>query len=127
MKLRVTDLSNGVSIVDDTKITVAQTGYYNIAFSAQVTKTDPGLDDIYIWLTKNGAPVPDTNTALVLNGSGAKQVAAWNFFVQLNAGQNVSIVWASLDSAAQLIYVSDAATPYGPAIPSVIVTVNQVG
>ena len=92
-----------------------------------MTKTDGGTDTVYIWLTKNGGALPDTNTGIVLVGSNAKQVAAWNFFVQLNAGEYVSLVWASLDSAAELLYESDATTPYGPAIPSVIVTVNQVG
>lgn len=127
MKLRTTDLSDGVSIVDDTQITVAQPGIYNIAFSAQMTKTDGGTDTVYIWLRQNGVDVPDSNTSIELVGSGARQVAAWNFFASLGAGGNVAIMWASLDSAAQIIYVSDAATPYGPSIPSVIVTVNQVG
>ena len=127
MKLRTPDISNGVSIVDDTKITVAQTGVYNVAFSAQMTKTDGGTDVVYIWLRKNGLDVPDSNTGIVLVGSGAKQVAAWNFFAALNAGENVSLMWASADSAAQIVYESDAATPYGPGIPSLIVTVNQVG
>lgn len=127
MKLRVTDISGGVSVVDDTQITVAQTGIYNVAFSAQMTKTDGGTDTVYIWLTKQGSPVPDSNTAIVLTGSGAKQVAAWNFFVSLNAGEHVTLVWASADSAAQIVYVPDSGTPYGPSIPSLIVTVNQVG
>lgn len=125
--LRTTDLSSGVSIVDDTKITVDDTGVYNIAFSAQLTKTDGGSDTIYLWLRTNGIDVPDSNTALILVGGGAKQVAAWNFVVPLAAGQHATLMWASADSAAQIVYVSDAATPYGPAIPSVILTVNQVG
>ena len=127
MKLRITELSNGVTVVDDTRITVAQSGIYNIAFSAQVTKTDAGTDTIYIWFSQNGSVVPNTNSGILLTGSGARQVAAWNFFAQLNAGQYVTLQWASLDPAAELLYESDAATPYGPAIPSVIVTVNQVG
>ena len=125
--LRTTDLSSGVSVVDDTKITVDDTGVYNIAFSAQLTKTDGGTDTIYLWLRTNGIDVPDSNTALILVGGGAKQVAAWNFVVPLAAGQHATLMWASADSAAQIVYVSDAATPYGPAIPSVILTVNQVG
>lgn len=36
-------------------------------------------------------------------------------------------MWAIADSAAQIVYENDATTPYGPAIPSLIVTVNQVG
>lgn len=125
--LRTTDLSSGVSVDDDTKVTVNQAGVYNIAFSAQLTKTDSGTDTIYIWLRVNGTDVPDSNTALILIGNGAKQVAAWNFVVALGAGEHATLMWASLDANARIVYVDDTATPYGPAIPSMIVTVNQVG
>jgi len=125
--LRTTDLSSGVSVVNSTDITVDDTGIYNIAFSAQVAKTDAGTDTVYLWLRVNGADVPDSNTALVLIGGGAKQVAAWNFFASLGAGQHATLMWASLDANARILYQDDTATPYGPAIPSMIVTVNQVG
>ena len=125
--LRTTDLSSGVGVVDDTQVTVSQAGVYNIAFSGQITKTDSGTDTIYIWLRVNGTDVPDSNTALILIGNGAKQVAAWNFVVALGAGEHATLMWASLDANARIVYVDDTATPYGPAIPSMILTVNQVG
>jgi hypothetical protein len=125
--LRTTDLSSGVSIVDNAQVTVSQAGVYNIAFSAQITKTDAGTDTVYIWLRINGVDVPDSNTAVVLVGGGAKQVAAWNFVVPLGAGQQATLMWASLDANARILHEDDTATPYGPAIPSMIVTVNQVG
>lgn len=125
--LRTTELSSGVSIVNNSDITVDDTGVYNISFSAQVTKTDAGSDTVYIWLRVNGVDVPDSNTGLVLSGSGAKQVAAWNFFASLGAGQHATLMWASLDANARILYENDAATPYGPGIPSMIATVNQVG
>ena len=125
--LRTTDLSSGVSVVNSTDITVDDTGVYNIAFSAQITKTDAGTDTVYLWLRVNGADVPNSNTALVLIGGSAKQVAAWNFFASLGAGQHATLMWASLDANARILYEDDTATPYGPAIPSMIVTVDQVG
>ena len=125
--LRTTQLSDGVSIVDDTAITVDDSGVYNIAFSAQVTKTDAGTDTIYLWLRVDDLDVPDSNTALVLTGGGAKEVAAWNFVVSLGAGESATLMWGSSDANAQIAYVNDASTPLGPAIPSMILTVNQVG
>ena len=125
--LRMTDLTSGVSVVNGTDITVDDTGIYNIAFSAQISKTDAGTDTVYLWLRVNGIDVPDSNTALVLIGGGAKQVAAWNFFASLAAGQHATLMWASVDANARILYEDDTATPYGPAIPSMIVTVNQVG
>ena len=126
-KLRTTVDASDVAIVDDTKITVARSGTFNIAFSAQVTKTDGGTDTIYIWLRKEGLDVPDSSTGLVLVGAGAKQVAAWNFFVDLLAGQHVTLMWGSPDSAAQIVYEGPGTSPSRPAIPSIILTVNQVG
>ena len=38
MKFNTTDISNGVSIQDDTKIVVENNGYYNIQFSAQLDR-----------------------------------------------------------------------------------------
>ena len=126
-KLRTTVDASDVVIVDDTKITVGRSGLYNIAFSAQVTKTDGGTDTIYIWLRKDGLDVPDSSTGLVLVGAGAKQVAAWNFFIDLLAGQHATLMWGSADSAAQIVYEGPGTNPSRPAIPSLILTVNQVG
>ena len=125
--IRQTQLSSGVTVAEGSKITVAQSGVYNIAFSLQVTKTDAGVDTVFVWLRTDGTDVPDSNTGLRLSGGGDKQVAAWNFVVTLPAGGNAQLMWSSADSNALLLYEDDASTPLGPAIPSAIVTVNQVG
>ena len=117
--------SNGVSIVDNYKITVSQAGVYNIAFSAQVTKTDAGTDLVYIWLQKNGVDVANSSTGLRLTGSGDKQVAAWNFFVSLEAGEYANLMWGSADTDSRIL--AEPPSAYAPAIPSMILTVNQVG
>jgi hypothetical protein len=44
MEFKTTAESFGVTIVDDTKITVSNSAVYNIQFSAQLTKTDAGTD-----------------------------------------------------------------------------------
>jgi len=57
MAYNTTDLSNGVSIVSDSRITMANAGVYNIQFSAQLDKTDSGDDTVQIWLQKNGSNI----------------------------------------------------------------------
>ncbi len=126
IQVRTTDFSRGVTIVNGTDVTVDDTGVYNLNFVAQLTKTDGGNDTIYIWLRVDDIDVPNSNTALILIGGGAKQVAAWNFFTRLAAGQRATLMWASLDVAASLVYIDDTAT-YGPSIPSMKLKVNQVG
>jgi hypothetical protein len=120
-------VADGVSLVGGSQITVSQAGTYNLAFSAQVTKTDSGTDTIYIWLRVNGIDVEDTSTALILVGNGARQVAAWNFFVPLADGDAAELMWGSIDVRAQLVTEPAGTTPTRPAIPSVIVTINRVG
>jgi hypothetical protein len=124
--LNQTDLSSGVTVVSNSRITIANPGVYSIAFSAQLDKTDSGDDRVELWLCKNGNNVAWTNTETTLIGNQGKQVAAWNFFVNAAAGDYYEICWHSIDTGVFLNAVAAASNPTRPAIPSVIVTVNQV-
>jgi hypothetical protein len=123
-KFNTTDFYSGVSIASSSRITFANAGKYNITFSAQMEKTDSGTDTIEIWLKKNGTNQSNTNTKFYLVGNSAKAVAAWNFFVDAAAGDYYQIFWYSADSAVR-VFAEIAGTR--PAIPSIIMTVNQVG
>lgn len=128
MSLSSTDISFGVvvsgSINDKIKFNVA--GVYNVQFSAQLDKSSAGADFItYVWIRKNNVDVPISNTGVtVLGGSNAQSFAAWNWFVNANAGDYVQIMWASSEAAARVHY--EPSPPYGPAVPSLIVTANRV-
>ena len=122
-----TDVANGVSIVSNSRITITNTGVYNIQFSAQFDKTDSGDDTVDIWLCKNGNNVANTNTEFTLSGNQGKSVAAWNFFVNAAAGDYYELCWQSADANVFLNYVASQSTPTRPATPSVILTVNRVG
>lgn len=129
MSLSTTDLSNGVivsgSIRD--KIKFLNSGIYDVQFSAQLDKTSAGADFImYIWIKQNDINIPISNTAVTtLGGSNAKTVASWNWFVNAAAGDYVQLMWASDAADARIQY--NASPTYGPAIPSLIVTVDRVG
>jgi hypothetical protein len=49
---------------------------------------------------------------------------AWNFFIRLNSGDYVEIMWATTASTIELIY--ENGTSIHPAIPSVIATINRI-
>jgi hypothetical protein len=117
----------GFSIVSNSQITAANTGIYNLQFSAQLKKTQGGQATIiYIWIKKNGSSLPDSNTAVTLANNGDLLVAAWNFFVQLNAGEYVELFWYATASSIELHY--DPIPVVGiPEIPSIIATINRVG
>jgi hypothetical protein len=128
MSLGETDISRGVSIVDTNKITVDRAGIYNIQFSTQLDRSNSGNDVVDIWFRKNGVNVPDSNTKVTISGgaNAAKLVAAWNFFVEANAGDYFQIMWNTPDTNVRLHYDAAGTSPTRPITPSVIVTVNEV-
>jgi hypothetical protein len=125
MTFDTTDASNGVSIGSPTsQLVVNEQGVYNIQFSAQLDKSSGGAANVYIWLRKNGTNVPNTTTTLTLQGTAARQVAAWNFVIQLDSTNYVELMWAADD--ANVVVLAATATSVWPAIPSIICTVTQV-
>lgn len=118
----VTLVSNGTSL---SRITVANTGIYNIMFSAQILTSSGGSQSAFIWLRINGSNVALSNTEFSVAKNNANLVAAWNWMVPMTAGQYAEIAWESADANLSLPYVSSPT--YGPAIPSVIASINSVG
>jgi hypothetical protein len=130
MEFGNTSISSDVSIVNNglgnpTEITVAQTGVYNIQFSAQLTKTGGTAADVNIYIKKNGTAVSFSNTILTLANNNHFSVAAWNFFVQLNAGEYAEIAWYTTNSDVTL-EATPIVSPPVSGIPSVILTVNKI-
>jgi hypothetical protein len=128
MTLNNTEYGNGVSIVSNSQITIARTGYYNLQFSAQIEKTDIGTDEVEIWLKKNGNNVANSATRLAMQGNNEKGVAAWNWVIDADtANTYYQIAWASTDANMQIVAIPSANTLSGVAVPSLIVTVVPVG
>lgn len=121
------DLNYGITINNGTRITVPEDGVYNIQFSAQIDRVaGSGEAQFDIWLKKQGTSVPWSATGINVNGNAnkAKVVAAWNFFVSLNANQYAELAFATTDTNVRI--VNKAASSPVPAIPSVILTINKI-
>jgi hypothetical protein len=131
VKLNTTDLTNGVSVVNDgssnpTRVTLANTGIYNIQFSLQLEKTGGSGNMIAdIWIRKNGVDIPSTTGKIVLTGSAnaSPVVAAWNYVLDLTAGDYIQLMWATSNTNVEIV-AAGATSPH-PAIPSSILTVTQ--
>ena len=125
-----TDISRGVVMVSNSQITVARTATYNIAFSAQFENSSNDERTISLWLRKQGSNVANSNTMLTIPkkhaGGNAYVVGAWNFFVDLEAGQQAQIMWSVNGAGVSVYYAGTQTTPTRPATPSVIITVNEV-
>jgi hypothetical protein len=123
-----TDWQTGIERVDNTKIKMLNAGKYNIAFSAQLVQGNNN-GTINIWLNKNGTPMAYTNTKVTIESNATYTVAAWNFFVDAATDDYYELSWSSTSTHTTIQY--DAAQTINgnlhPEIPSIIVTVNQVG
>ena len=109
-----------------TRFVVSNPGVYNIQFSAQFSKRNGTKSNLFIWLSKNGTAVPISNTEMTMDkGGGEREVAAWNWVDEATtANTYYEIEWT--DSQGNVFIDYEGSPTYGPAIPSVIVTVTQV-
>jgi hypothetical protein len=122
------DWQTGVLLQNNSRIKMLNAGKYNIAFSAQIYQTN-NTANVNIWLSKNGSPVSNTNTKVNLNSNNHYLVAAWNFFVDAAANDYYEIIWSSSSTNTTIQYDPEVTISGNvhPAIPSIILTVNQVG
>lgn len=118
--------ANGVAVTSGYMVQVANSGVYNVQFSAQIQKSNASSEDIQIWIAKNNVNIADSNTSLTIQGSNNRLVAAWNWFMTLDRNEHVDLRWHSTDTSLYLLASGAANLPTRPAIPSVILTVNRV-
>lgn len=117
------------------KITVAQTGLYNLQFSAQFVNTTNDVQEISIWFRVNGTDVANSNSEFGIKqrkstGTASRLIAAMNFFLELQANDYVEIMWRVSDSGVYLEHfpavTASGTTPAIPATPSIIATLSFV-
>ena len=124
MTFNSTDITKGVTIGTPTsRVYVDTRSVYNIQFSAQFVNTAGGAHNVWVWLRKNGTDVANSATTLRLQGNNAEEVAAWNFLLDMNAGDYFELMWEVSDLAVALL--ADPASAVHPAIPSIILTVTD--
>lgn len=124
MTFNTTELSQGVTRGTPTsRIYVDTLNTYNIQFSAQIDKTAGGVGLVWIWLRKNGVNVPDSTGQIRIQGNNAEILAAWNYVIELNAGDYIELMWEVDDTS--VILLAEVASAVHPSVPSVILTVTN--
>jgi hypothetical protein len=106
------------------KIYVADTGLYNIQFSAQLDKTGGSASAVLIWPRINGVNVSYSATKIVIDGPNSEIVASWNFLLPLVGGNYFELAWQSSDT--NVVILQEAASGNVPEIPSIILTVEWI-
>jgi hypothetical protein len=130
MTFNTTDYSNGVTMVSNSKITVDYAGIYNLQFSTQFQNSDTQLNDVSVWLRKNGADiVGSTGYISVPNKHGGVDghgINGWNFFVQMNANDYVELWWSTTNAAVTIQAYAVGTSPTRPSTASNVVTLTFV-
>lgn len=126
-----TDLSNGVTLSNSSRLNVAQAGIYNLQFSIQLTNSTNASQDVDIWFRKNGTNIDKSNSRFGFSprkslGDPFHIVAALNFFVKLAADDYIEIMWRPSDVGVQIEHYAASSSPTRPVVPSVIATITYV-
>jgi hypothetical protein len=126
-----TDISNGVTLSNSSRLNVEDSGVFNIQFSIQLKNTTNDGHDVDIWFRKNGTNIDNSNSkyhipARKSTGDPSHIIAALNLFVELNSGDYVEIMYKVDNVNVTLEHFAASSTPTRPAVPSAIVTVSFV-
>lgn len=130
MTFNVTDYSNAVSVVSNSRITVTTAGIYDLQWSGQFENTDTQLHDASVWIRLNGTDVVGSNGLISVpnkhGGVDGHTIAAWNYVVELQANQYVELWWSTDDVQVSLQAYAAGTGPTRPTTASVIATLTFV-
>ena len=127
MLLGVTDLSNQVTVVSGSRVTIANTGIYNIQWSAQFTNPTSSEHDVTIWLRKNGVDVPGSAGIVLVppkhGSANGHTLPSWNFLLDVVGGDYYEFVWSTANTSVYISFEPAGNPP--PSTASVVLTVTQ--
>jgi hypothetical protein len=127
IKFRTLDYSNGVSVVSNSRITIANTGVYNLQFSVQLENSSNQEHDATIWLRKNGVDVAGSAgfVAIVASHGGTPGhcLPSWNYLLNVVGGDYYELIWSVTNTAVTMPYYPGSLPP--PNAASAIFTVTQ--
>ena len=128
MTLNTTDYANGVSVASSSRITVADSGIWNLQWSGQFENPDSQDHDARVWLKINGTVVVGSTGFFAVpskHGSvNGHALVGWNYFVSLNASDYIELWWET-DSTQVSIQTYAASGSY-PSTASLIATMTFV-
>jgi hypothetical protein len=126
-------LTNGIRVVDNTKIYVPCSGQYLVTFTLQMTNRSNSAAEIEIWAKDTGVNYPLSNTRFDI--PARKSGSIWAHIVPAITGiftvtdpavNYLEIAWWSDNADVYIEHYAAGTSPTRPAIPSVILTINFV-
>jgi hypothetical protein len=128
--LNTTDYTLGTSLVDGYKIKVDYSGLYNLQFSLQFANSDVQIQDVDVWIRKNGSDVAGSNSKFSIpnshGGTDGHLIAALNFYIELAKNDYVHVAWATTSTNVTIEHLATQSTPTRPSTPSAIITLQYL-
>lgn len=118
--------ANGISVVDNSAITVVNAGTYTKLFTVIISKTSGGTSSASFWLRLNGVNVPESRQDLELTNTLSQTFTSGNFTLDIPAGGNIQMCWSSSDTTVVLSALPAAVTPTRPTGASVKLTLTRI-
>ena len=130
MTLNTTDFANEVSIATS-KITVANSGIYNLQFSVQLENSNNAPQDVFIWLKQNGTDIVGSTGKVGMParknpGDPFHSIVGWNYYLEMDASDYVEIYWSTTSVDVSIQFYAASASPTKPATQSVVATLSFV-
>lgn len=129
----VVAVSNGVRVVDNSKIYVPCGGQYLVTFTLQVSNRSNATQEFEVWAKDTGVNFPDSRTRFDI--AARKDSSTWAHVVPAITGiftvtdpsvNYLEIAWWASSTDVFIEHYAADTSPTRPAIPSVILTINFV-
>ena len=124
------DVTDGVTLVSGSRLTVPIAGVYNFQWSGQFQNSDTVLQDATVWLRKNGTDVVGSSGVVSVpnshGGTDGHTIYAWNYLIELQAGDYIELAWSATSTQVSLQTYASSSSPTRPSAASLITTVTYV-
>lgn len=116
--------SQQIVIVDGSKITFREPGFYQMTIDYQVVSSNASAKNIYFWYATNGNNTTATTRTVTMTGNGEYKNVTISYNVSAPvANTYVQFRWAASDTAVTLDAAN--ATAFAPSAPSVQLDIIQ--
>ena len=131
LKFSYDGLVNNISIVPNTsgqptKITVLHAGVYNVHYAIQIIKADVGVDELSVWIRRNGSAYLNTNTNFNISGSSLKNLLTGNYLIDLGANDYIELYFSVKNLTSIVTGTTAQSSPSRPATPSVYINLQKL-
>jgi hypothetical protein len=124
------DVNIGGFALNAGNIVIPTTGTYRVFTSIQLDKSGGGVSPCDFWVAVNGLDIPNSASQVVVNGQTGETLATVEIILQLNATNQIGVVFASSDNTMAATYFGAQTNPPGPytrpAVPSIITNIQRI-